>query len=122
MSNFLNVNVVYVYVKNWEEAKKFYSELLGWPVAYLDDGMGWMEFGVEGATHFAISRWGDTSQEPARGRGNTITLGVENEDELVVKLRSLGIRCDEPMRVPGVVTLCDFYDLEGNRLQMVSEG
>jgi len=122
MSGFLNVNVVYVYVKNWEAAKKFYSELLGWPVAYLDDPMGWMEFGTKGTTHFAINRWEDATKEPARSTGNTITFGVENMDEMVKTLQAQGIRCDEPMRIPGVVTLCDFYDPEGNRLQMVSEG
>ena len=84
--------------------------------------MGWMEFGAEGATHFAISRWEDATKEPARGTGNTITFGVENVDEMVKTLQAQGIRCDEPMRIPGVVTLCDFYDPEGNRLQLVSEG
>jgi len=35
------------------------------------------------------------------------------------KLLGKGIRCDEVVSVPGVVTYCSFYDPFGNRLQMV---
>ena len=41
MSMFKDLNVVYVYVKDWEAAKKFYRETLEWPVAYSDDKIGW---------------------------------------------------------------------------------
>jgi predicted enzyme related to lactoylglutathione lyase len=34
MSLFKDVNVVTYHVKDWEAAKKFYGELLGWPVCY----------------------------------------------------------------------------------------
>jgi predicted enzyme related to lactoylglutathione lyase len=35
-------------------------------------------------------------------------------------LRERGVRCDDPVGVPGVVTYCSFYDPFGNRLQMCS--
>lgn len=122
MSLFKNVNVVYVYVKDWEAAKKFYAETLGWPLAYSDDGIGWVEYGVDNATHFAISRWDDKDSEPARGLGTTVTFTVEDAVAATSALRAKGVRCDDPMHIPGVVTYGTFYDPEGNRLQMASSG
>ena len=122
MSVFKNINVAYVYVKNWEAAKKFYSELLGWPVAYSDDEMGWQEFGAEGEAHFAISLWEDKDSEPARGVGMTIVFTVEDVPAAVRDLRAKGVRCEDPVVIPGVVTIGTFYDPEGNRLQMASGG
>jgi len=120
MSHFKNVNVAYVYVKDWEAAKKFYAETLEWPVAYSDDGLGWVEYGVDGATHFAISRWDDIDTQPARGLGTTVTFSVEDAEAVTKALRLRGVRCDDPVVVPGVVTFGTFYDLEGNRLQFAS--
>ncbi len=120
MSLFKNVNVVYVYVQDWEAAKKFYAETLEWPVAYLDDSIGWMEFGVEAATHFAISRWDDANSQPARGLGTTLTFTVDDAEAVTRALRAKGVRCDDPVNIPGVVMYGTFYDPEGNRLQMAS--
>jgi hypothetical protein len=33
-----------------------YTETLGWRACYVNDEMGWIEFGDENATHLAISR------------------------------------------------------------------
>lgn len=122
MSLFENVNVVSVYVKDWEGAKKFYRETLGWPVAYSDDQMGWEEYGVDGATHFAISRWEDADTEPVRGLTTTPVFTVEDATAATAALRAKGVRCDDPVQIPGVVTYGTFYDPEGNRLQMASGG
>lgn len=57
MSLFKDVNVVQSYVSNWERAKQFYADALGWPVAFLNDETGWMEFSEESKTNLAINRW-----------------------------------------------------------------
>jgi len=120
MSDFKNVNVVYFYVTDWEAAKKFYREVLGWPVAFSDDGIGWEEYGSEGATHVAINRWDDAAPPP-RGSGTTCTLLVKDCFATTEKLRANGIKCDDVVVIPGAVTFGTFYDLEGNRIQFVNE-
>ena len=67
MSIFKNVNVVEYHVKDWERSKKFYAEILEWPVAYSDDENGWTEYGRENETHIAISRWEKGQPEPGTG-------------------------------------------------------
>ena len=81
MSEFKNVNVVYFYVTDWEAGKKFYRETLGWPIAFSDEGMGWEEYGEEGATHIAINRW-DEGPPPAKAGGATCTLLVKDAHQV----------------------------------------
>ncbi|MEW6181280.1 MAG: VOC family protein [Chloroflexota bacterium] len=120
MSIFENINVVYVYVRDWERAKQFYADVLQWPVAYQDDTIGWVEYGAEGQTHFAISRWDDPQSLPPQGLGATITFTVEDAEQATRLLRQKGVVCDEPINIPGVVLYGTFYDPEGNRFQMAS--
>jgi predicted enzyme related to lactoylglutathione lyase len=118
MSQFNNVNVVYVYVQNWEAAKKFYRATLEWPVAWSDDGIGWEEYGIEGAAHVAISRWGDATK-PSVGDGPVCVLGVDSCSATKKTLEAKGVRCGEIEAIPNVVTFGTFYDPEGNRFQFV---
>ena len=116
MSRFKDVNVVYVYVKDWELAKKFYRETLDWPVAWTDDGVGWEEYGIEGATHVAINRW--DANEPLPGNGGlTCVLTVENVKQTDQELRAKGVKCGDIVDIPGVVKYGTFFDPEGNRFQ-----
>lgn len=120
MSLFKNVNVVYLYVQDWEAAKKFYSETLEWPLVYCDDTIGWCEYGAENATHVAINKVGE--HDPAIQRGNqiTITFTVEDVHAATKELRARGVRCEDPVLIPGVVHYGTFYDPEGNRFQFAS--
>jgi len=115
MSLFKDVNVIYVDVKDWEGAKTFYRQVLEWPVAWSDDQIGWEEYGVDGATHVAINR-GD-GEAPGAGGGITCTFSVESCAKTTEALRARGVRCDEVVSIPGVVTYGTFYDPEGNRFQ-----
>jgi predicted enzyme related to lactoylglutathione lyase len=118
MSTFKNVNVAYVYVQNWKAAQKFYRETLEWPVAYSDDHIGWEEYGVDGATHIAINVW-DRS-EPLPLSGGTVVLSVDDAYKTTEMLRQRGVKCDDVVEIPGVVTYGTFYDPEGNRFQFAS--
>ena len=118
MSLFKNVNVVSVYVKDWQAAKKFYREVLEWPVAWSDDQVGWEEYGVEGATHVAINHWTEAEPLPGAG-GTTCVLGVEDVRKTDAALRAKGVKCEDVVEIPGVVTYGTFYDPEGNRFQFV---
>ena len=115
MSMFKNVNVVSLNVRNWEAAKKFYGEVLEWPVAYASDEVGWIEYGRENETHVSINRWED--EKPLPISGATIVFTVDDPYKVAETLRAKGVRCDDVVKIPGVVTYGNFYDPEGNRLQ-----
>src|SRR5512137_1709125 len=101
MSYFKNVNVVSLDVTDWERAKKFYRDLLGWPVAFSDDQAGWEEYGPEGQAHVSISR---SDHAPSAHGGTTLVLTVDNAKEVAAALRAKGIRCDDVITIPGMVS------------------
>lgn len=123
MSHFKNVNVVYYTVKDWEGAKKFYGDVLGWPVFWSNDEVGWCEYApdAEGkGTHFAINRYGGEGDAEPSKNGGTCTLTVDDVHQTQAWLESKGVRIDHILDIPGVVTIGTFYDPEGNRIQFVT--
>ena len=102
MSLFKDVNVVQYHVTRWERAKQFYADVPGWPVAFLSDEAGWMEFGEEGKTRLAIRRREESSLVSAAA------------------LRARSVRCDDAVVIPGRVAYGVFYDPDGNRVQFAS--
>ena len=117
MSVLKRVSAVSYDVRNWEQAKKFYGETLGLPVAFASDEYGWNEYGAEADAHVAISRW--TKPEPIPHDGGAIALfQVDDVPQAVAELRKRGVKCDDAVGIPNVVTYATFYDPEGNRLQM----
>ena len=121
MAIFKNVNVVQYHVKDWERAKKFYSEILEWPVCYSDDSLGWMEFGRENETHVAISRWQEGQREPGTGTEAIAIFSVEDAFKATEFLRTRGVKCDDAVNIPRVVCFGTCYDPDGNRLQFSSD-
>ena len=120
MSLFRDVNVVQYHVTQWERAKQFYTDVLGWPVAFLSDEAGWMEFGEEGKTHLAINRWEESTPVPAGQGGALAVLTVDDAAATVAALRARGVRCDDAVVIPGMVAYGAFYDPDGNRVQFAS--
>ncbi len=118
MSMFKNINVVSYSVRDWERAKKFYGEVLEWPVNWASDELGWIEYGRDGETHISISRW--ESPDPLPVDGPILVFSVDDARAVIQTLRAKGVRCDDAIEVPGVVVYGTFYDPEGNRLQAAS--
>jgi predicted enzyme related to lactoylglutathione lyase len=117
MSLLKGLSTVSVPVTNWAMAKAFYHETLGLPIA-LDTGdeVGWCEFGEAGKTTFAISLWRDA---PPPVRGGTIPVfDVDDCAKTAAELRRRGVKVADPVTYPGMVIYADFYDPEGNLLQI----
>jgi predicted enzyme related to lactoylglutathione lyase len=105
-------------VMNWQQAKKFYGETLGLPVAaFMGDEVGWMEFGEKDGTHLAISLWTD-STPPSREGGATVIFSVDDAYKAIEELRRRGVKCENVVAIPNMVTYANFFDPEGNRLQL----
>jgi predicted enzyme related to lactoylglutathione lyase len=120
MSLFKNINVVSITVVDWEHAKKFYAEVLEWPVVFGDEQIGWWEFGREGEAHVSITRWPGPGPIPAHEGTTTLVLTVDDAHEVTRQLRARGIRCDDVMTIPGMVVFGGFYDPEGNHIQIAN--
>ncbi len=107
-------------VTDWQAAKRFYGETLGMPVAaFIDDQVGWMEFGEKNGVHLAINLWRTPGPVPRNTDGGPVAIfAVDDAYKAVEELRRRGVRCDDAQAVPGMVTWADFYDPEGNRLQI----
>ncbi len=106
-------------VSDWQRSKKFYAETLGLPVAaYLGDEVGWMEFGEQNQTHLAIMLWRGPGPMPEGSGNGTAVFNVKDCFEAVAELRRRGVSCDDPLGVPQMVTWANFYDPDGNRLQV----
>ncbi len=116
MKLFKNINVVSYNVTKWEEAKKFYTETLGLgEPAFLGDEVGWVEWGGENETHFAISK----SDKSSAGVGGAVCVfTVDDAYKAVEELRKRGVKCKDVEAVPEMVTYATFYDPDGNALQL----
>jgi predicted enzyme related to lactoylglutathione lyase len=111
------VYAVQYYVKDWERAKTFYGKTLALPSLGADDNVGWAEFGDKEQTHVAISRWRDDGK-PMPVNGAFAIFSVDDAHAAVKELRARGVKCDDPIPIPEMVTYADFYDPEGNRLEL----
>ena len=113
------LQVVSYNVTDWQRAKKFYGETLGLPVAaFMGDEVGWMEFGEKVGTHLAINLWRGPDPVPPRNGGATVVFSVDDAYKAVKELRKRGVKCDDVEAIPDMVTFANFYDPEGNRLQV----
>ena len=115
---FKKLEVVSYNVSDWDRAKKFYTETLELPVAgFLSDEVGWMELGEMDGAHLALNRWDGPGKMP-QGGGAIVVFQVEDAAATVKELRRRGVKCDDPIGIPQMVTYASFYDPDGNRLQI----
>jgi predicted enzyme related to lactoylglutathione lyase len=106
-------------VSDWQRAKKFYAETLGLPVAaFMGDEVGWMEFGEKDGVHLAIGLWNQPGPVPVGDSGATAVFEVDDAYAAIAELRKKGVKCEDVIALPQMVTYANFYDPDGNRLQI----
>ncbi len=77
-----------------------------------------MEFGEKESAHLAISLWQSPEPFLALGRGAVAIFKVPDAYTAVAEMRKRGVKCDDVMGIPGMVTFASFYDPVGNELQV----
>lgn len=120
MKLFHGINVVSISVPDLDAAREFYGTVLGFgePVHDMPE-IGWVEFNA-GSPHGNVAVTTNEAGQDS-GTATTLVLNTENCYRSCDELRARGVRCDDPVLVPGVIVYCSFYDPFGNRLQMCSE-
>jgi predicted enzyme related to lactoylglutathione lyase len=107
-------------VKNYERAKKFYSEVMGFEMTW-DGGteIGWGEFDLpaEGAK-LGINLI--TEGEHRQGSG-TLTLEVEDLEKTKSYLEDRGVKTTEINDIPNMVSYFNIHDSEDNAIQIVAD-
>lgn len=120
MGPFRHIDLASVFITqaNWAAAKQFYAEKFGLTPTFVSDEFGWAQFGFgeAGRSEVALSLWNEAAPPPRDGA--TIVFNVADAHQAVAELRARGVKCDDPIAVPGMVTYAHVYDLEGNKFQV----
>ena len=107
-------------VKDFDRAKKFYSEVMGFDITW--DGrseIGWAEFALpaEGA-RLGINLIRDGEHRQGSG---TLTMDVEDLAACQTYLGEKGIETTEIIDIPNMVSYFNLKDPEGNPIQVVAD-
>jgi predicted enzyme related to lactoylglutathione lyase len=107
-------------VKDYERAKKFYSEIMGFEMTW-DGGaeIGWGEFDLPAkGAKLGINLI--TEGEHRQGSG-TLTLEVENLEKTKSYLEGKGVKTTEINDIPNMVSYFNISDSEDNAIQIVAD-
>ena len=108
-------NVV-VFVRDFEEAKRFYKELLQLPL--VQESMAIMEF-FPGATTLGVALAMHEAAMPLVGRHTGITLQVKDIDEFCKRLADAGVSFAEPLEQTPWGKMAVVKDPDGNQFALV---
>ena len=97
-------------VRDLEAARTFYSQTLGFEVAYIDEEDRWARL-TRGNVEVAIAE-GDPQEEEA-----VLTLDVPDVKAEAERLRAAGVEVGTVVEIPSTIRLLDVFDPDGNRLQ-----
>lgn len=106
-------------VRNLDDAIAWYTEVLGFTLNYKMDEMGWAELATEitGVT-VGLSQ----VEEVPTGGGATLTFGVHDIDAARAQLEAREVRFDgETQVIPEMVSVCTFFDPDGNTLMFFQD-
>jgi catechol 2,3-dioxygenase-like lactoylglutathione lyase family enzyme len=105
---------VWYYVRNLDEARRFYRETLGFQETAVDFDSGWSHL-RHGAMEIGLSA-GEPEEDGAVAHVDVPDLKAEAD-----RLRSQGIDVGIVFELQGEMRLLDVYDPDGNRIQLAQE-
>ncbi|MEM7412150.1 MAG: VOC family protein [Myxococcota bacterium] len=115
------LNVVRIFVSNWERAIEFYTETLGIPAAFRDDDLGWAQLAT-GETQLALERLDPGDPEAAGLVGRFAGVSLEVPD-IAATHRTLAERGVEfaapPEKQPWGGVLAHLRDPDGNVITLL---
>jgi predicted enzyme related to lactoylglutathione lyase len=109
----MRISAVWYAVSQWEEAKRFYCEVLGLKLNHWSDEAGWAAFSTDGGPPFFLVRRPDL----VGGQGNaTVTFETADLDAFHERLARAGVPV-EPIQESNA-RIFTLYDPDGNRLEV----
>ncbi|MGA2221155.1 MAG: VOC family protein [Verrucomicrobiia bacterium] len=119
MAKLNRINVVFLYVLNLEEMRKFYEAAfdLGKPVV---DAKWWVEYAVGDGSHLALHEVDSMNVERARLGGGPVEFSFDVDDiqHYTDRLKRLGAKFRYEPRQEYGFWLAEFEDIEGNVLRL----
>jgi lactoylglutathione lyase len=113
--------VVRLFVRDWERAVRFYTDVLGMKLEARADEFGWAQFAT-GACFLAVERLAPDDPEAAGlvGRFVGVSLRVPDIEETYRTLVERGVEFSSPpCKQPWGGTLAHLRDPEGNVLTLL---
>ena len=116
------LGLVWITVKDFKQAIKFYTEIAGLQIKEVNEEWGWAELeGHEGGMRLGIGKQQPGCQELVAPGGNAVmTLTVDSLEDAIEELQNKGATLIGKMEVvPGHVKMQAVKDTEGNIIQFV---
>lgn len=113
------IELIWVVVKNFKEALKFYTEIVGLKVQEINEQFGWAELAGSKGIRLGIAQMNDLEAiQP--GQNAVVTLSVANLEESKKALVQKGVKMvGEILDIPGHVKMQTITDADGNHFQLV---
>jgi len=107
-------------VTDFGRARKFYGDVLGFKIAWdMGDDVGWIEYAlpVKGAKiGLSLLTEGKVKHGSAK-----LTLDVTDIEKMKDYLSNMGVKTDEIIDIPNMVSYFNIKDPDGNPIQIVAE-
>jgi catechol 2,3-dioxygenase-like lactoylglutathione lyase family enzyme len=105
---------VWYHVRNLDEGRRFYRELLGFEESALDVEARWAEL-RRGAMEIGLAE-GEPGDDAGVAHVEVTDLKAEAD-----RLREAGVEVGIVLELTGEMRLLDVYDPDGNRIQLAQE-
>ncbi len=107
-----------LYCKKWQQTVDFYRHQLALPITFESDWF--VEFQLTDTAHLSIADEQRATIKSSDGAGITVTLQVEDSDEMWQYFNGKGIPLEPVRDHPWGARVFYFYDPEGHRLEVWS--
>jgi catechol 2,3-dioxygenase-like lactoylglutathione lyase family enzyme len=105
---------VWYQVRDLDEGRRFYRDVLGFTETYFDAEAGWARL------HRGEMEIGLSQGEPQEN-GGVAHVDVEDVKAEAERLRSQGVEVGVVFELHGEIRLLDVFDPDGNRVQLAEE-
>jgi predicted enzyme related to lactoylglutathione lyase len=118
-----SIDLVWIVVRDFKQALKFYTETVGLQLMECQEQYGWAELQGASGVRLGIAQECSTSEENSfvgPGQNAVLTFNVDDIEETTASMQKKGVVClGKIQEVPGHVKMQLMRDPDGNHFQMV---
>jgi predicted enzyme related to lactoylglutathione lyase len=109
----MRMAAVWYPVRDWQEARHFYGEVLELTEARANEEAGWVAYSTGGPPLFIVRR----PELAGLPGGPVVTFDHDDLETLRDRIAAAGCRVDDELQLSGNLLIMTFYDPDGNRLE-----